>query len=763
MRIDSRIDSNAKTIRQMLANTKYTFDYYQREYSWQSRHVTELIDDLTRKFSDDYRELHTSSEVARYGHYFLGSVIVSHNDGQRYIVDGQQRLTTLTLLLIRIRHLLGDDIRGSQIDPLIYSLSFGEEGFNLHVPDREPIMRALYSGESFDTSNESESIRNIAARYNDIENHFELQGQGFQYFVDWLLENVYLVEISTFDARDAYMIFETVNDRGLSLTPADMLRGYLLSHITEPTRRDSASEVWRSRIHDLQQLGRDEVANAIKAWLRSQYAVSVRDFDLIGSEFHRWVRDREETLSLLSSECFADFVERDFDFYSDWYFRLKEASKSFTSVFECVHYNAQHNFTLQFPVLLAPLCVGDSEEESIRKIQVVSRYLDIFIHRCIWNFLSISQNMMVETMFSTMHEIRGKSCSELVELLSSRLRDTAIGFTGSNRFGLYGGNRPKIRLVLARMTDYVETQSSGQPSRFHEYVRRGKNSYEIEHIWANHFEEHLEEFTHEVEFEDYRNRIGGLLLLRKIDNAGFGDLPFTEKREFYRRENLLASSLHERTYERNPGFRRFIVESGLPFGPHAEFMKADLVARQSLYQYLAERIWNPERLTLSYGHEPEPIVIHDSSGGYESNPLVSIDYLWTTVRVRDSIPQEQRDEYERSFPNSVEEFYTRIAELLNLIRENGWELTHKFRGRYCAFYFGNRRIFGVFSGPRFVVWITEEEAERLRNRCAFDRYDSAYKHAVYPKRTTVTQLLPIFEFAYQQIRGLIPSSHNGRI
>ena len=760
-----RIDANAKTIRQMLANTKYSFDYYQREYSWQPRHVTELIDDLTRKFSEDYRDSHASSEVARYGHYFLGSVIVSHDDGQRYIVDGQQRLTTLTLLLIRIRHLLGEDIRGSQIDPLIYSLSFGEEGFNLHVPDRESIIMALYeSGESFDTSGEPESIRNIAARYNDIENHFELQGRELQYFVDWLLENVYVVEISTFDARDAYMIFETVNDRGLSLTPADMLRGYLLSHITEPAHRDSASEVWRSLTHNLQQLGRDEVANTIKAWLRSQYARSVRDFDLIGSEFHRWVRDREETLALTSSKGFADFIKRDFAFYSGWYLRLKEAAKSFTPELECVHYNAQHNFTLQYPVLLAPLCVGDSEEENIRKIQIVSRYLDIFIHQRIWNFLSISQNIMVETMFSVMHELRGRSTSELIELLSSRLRDASVGFASSNRFGLYGGNRPKIRLVLARMTDYVETQSSGQPSRFPEYVRRGRNSYEIEHIWANHFEDHLDEFSHEVEFEESRNRLGGLLLLRRSINAGFGDLPFAEKRDYYFGENLLAASLHERTYERNSEFRRFTEESGLPFRPHAEFMKADLGARQQLYQYLAERIWSPERLTLSYGHEPEPIVIHDQGGGYdESNPPVSVDNLWTTVQVRDSIPQERRDEYERSFPNSVEEFYTQIAELLNLIRENGWELTHKFQGRYCAFYFGNRRIFGVFSGPRFVVWITEEEAERLRNRCAFDRYDNAYKHAVYPKRTTVTQLLPIFEFAYQQIRGLIPSGHNGRV
>lgn len=758
-----RIDGNARTVRELLANTKYTLDYYQREYSWQTRHVTDFIDDLTGKFLEDYNGLHEQSELPKYGNYYLGAIIISDTDGRKSIVDGQQRLTTLTLLLIHLRHLLGDTSLRSQVDPLIYSLVYGVEGFNLDVPQWEPVLNSLYSGDAFDAIDESESIRNIAASYNDIENHFELPEQAIPFFAEWLLGNVYLIEIAAFDDRDAYEIFETVNDRGLSLTPAEMLRGYLLSHITESSHRDAASEVWSNRVRDLQGLGREEVTNAIKAWLRSQYAQSVRDFDLIGSEFHRWVRNREKTLALTSSEGFADFIERDFAFYSGWYLRLKEAAKSFIPELECVFYNAQHNFTLQYPVLLAPLCVGDSEKENIWKIQIVSRYLDIFIHQRIWNFLSVSQNTMVETMFSVMHDLRGRSPSELIELLSSRLRDASVGFVSSNRFGLYGGNRPKIRLILARMTDYVETQSSGQPSRFPEYVRRGKNSYEIEHIWANHFEEHLDEFSHKTEFEESRNLLGGLLLLRRSDNAGFGDLPFTEKREFYLRENLLASSLHERTYERNPGFRRFRDESGLPFRPHAKFMKADLVARQQLYQYLAERIWTPERLTLSYGHEPEPIVIHDPDGEYENNPLVSIDNLWTTVQVRDSIPQERRDEYERSFPNSVEEFYTRIAELLNLIRENGWELTHKFQGRYCAFYFRNRRIFGVFSGPRFVVWITEEEAERLRNRCAFDRYDSAHKHAVYPKRTTVKQLLPIFEFAYQQIRGLIPADHNGWI
>jgi hypothetical protein len=78
--------------------------------------------------------------------------------------------------------------------------------------------------------------------------------------------------------------------------------------------------------------------------------------------------------------------------------------------------------------------------------------------------------------------------------------------------------------------------------------------------------------------------------------ADDGDLPYADKREHYAGQNLLARSLHERAYDHNPRFRRFLDESGLSFRAHAEFRKADLDARQVLYQTLAERIWSPERL-----------------------------------------------------------------------------------------------------------------------------------------------------------------------
>jgi hypothetical protein len=619
-RVSREIEGKGRTIREMLSGRKYSIDYYQREYKWQQKQVAELVEDLTGKFLESHEEGNERSAVADYGHYFLGSVIISDKDGQKFIIDGQQRLTTLTLLLIFLHHNLADAEQKGQVADLVFSQKYGKRSFNLDIEERAACMEALHKGETFAGPEPSESVTNILARYGDLDELFpeEVSGAALPYFADWLMENVHIVEITAYSDGDAYTIFETMNDRGLSLTPADMLKGYLLANITDSDRRTRASRVWKERVQALADIGKDEDADGIKSWLRSQYAESIRerkrgatpqDFDLIGTEFHRWARDHEERLGLTGSAEFGRFIERDFAFYSKWYERLRGAAEALTGGLECVHFNAQHNFTLQYPVLLAPLCVDDDDATALRKVRIVSTYLDVLIHRRIWNFRAIDYSTMQYAMFLVMRDIRGKSVEQLIGHLRQRLDDEAETFGSNEQFRLHGTNGRQIHRVLARITDFVQTQS-GHMSRYAEYVQRGKSGYEIEHIWANHPERHIDEFSHPADFQEYRNRIGGLLLLPKSFNASYGDLPYCKvvldaatgkerdegKRQHYLTQNLLAQSLHEQAYERNPGFRAFMEQSRLPFRAHAEFKKADLNTRQALYQQLADRIWSPDRL-----------------------------------------------------------------------------------------------------------------------------------------------------------------------
>ena len=594
------------TINKMLAGNRIFVPTYQRAYSWDTEFEKSKTPKQVNVFLSDLEDYNKSSTKS---FYYFGHFLFEEKPDKKFgVIDGQQRLTTITLLLIYIYHHLSDDFQKTQLADLIFSQKYGQRSFNLDVDERNEVMEALFTKKNFEENGQSESIVNILHRYHDIEDLFpeELSNDTLPYFADWLIENVYMVEITTYSDTDAYTIFETMNDRGLSLTPTEMLKGYLLSKITDINNRYNAGDTWQNKVSKLKEIGKDEDADAIKTWLRSQYAETIRerkrnavpqDFDLIGTEFHRWVKDNEEKLKLEKSKDYYYFIKSNFSFYTDWYLKIRQASEDLIKGFEEIFYNAQYNFTLQYPVLLAPLKIDDNDIDCHKKLKIVSSYLDILINRRIWNWHSIDYSTMQYTMFNLIREIRGKNPHKLAELLFDRLISDEETFKSNERFYLHGMNGRLVHLLLARITDCIEI-NSGRQSRYKEYIQRGgKNGYEIEHIWADHFEEHSDEFSHPADFKDYRNRIGGLLLLPKSFNASYGDLPYEQKKKYYAiKQNLLAQSLCKETYEHDPGFNKFVSESKLPFKSYETFKKSDLDERQNLYINLAEQIWNPENI-----------------------------------------------------------------------------------------------------------------------------------------------------------------------
>lgn len=598
------VDSKAKSVRQILQSVKYSIDFYQREYLWESKQVREMLDDMAAVFLDAYNPGMPRSAVRNFPHYFLGAINISQKGNESFIVDGQQRLTTLTLLLILLRNLQRERSDKVHIDDLIFSEKYGEKTFNLDVDERARCMEALYDGEAYDTTDKSESVQNLYQRYEDMMEDFpeELTGDALPYFVDWLIDHVALVEITAYSDEDAYTIFETMNDRGLRLSPTDMLKGYLLANM-HSNRRTIANEAWRERIQDLTAAGDDHGADFFKAWFRSQFSTRIRerrrgarneDFDRIGTEFHRWLRDSKEALSLNEPEAFFRFIDRDFDFYSKQYLRIRSAKATLLEGLEHLHYNYDHGFTLQELLLLAPLRPEDSESSINAKLQLVARFVDILVAWRIWNSRSIAYSTMLYAMFLIMRDTRGLSPGNLAEKLHENLIKESETFHSNDRLRLHQQNRYALHRMLARITDFVETQS-GQQSRYREYVAIGRSRYEVEHIWANHPDQHRE-FTHPADFAEHRNRIGGLLLLPKSFNASYGDLVYEEKLPYYTSQNLLAHSLHPQAYEHNPGFQQFIRQSGLPFHSHEHFTRKDIEERSKLYRLIAERIWDPSSL-----------------------------------------------------------------------------------------------------------------------------------------------------------------------
>lgn len=605
-----KANGESKSIRQLLDIQKYKIDYYQREYKWTTDNVVELISDLENKFLLNYSDEHERSDVQNYNHYFLGSIIVNVKNNEKFIVDGQQRLTTITLLLSYLNKLQQELLHNKEdyvlIENLIYSKKFGKKSFNLDIEERKEIMEALFSDKPTNLKDNTESIKNIRFRYDDIVEYFpdslkySKNKLILPYFIDWFIENVDIVEITTYSEDDAYTIFETMNDRGLSLSQPDMLKGYILTNIKDDEKREEANNLWRNQINKLVEYNKKEESDFFKAWLRGKYAETIRegkkgaspkDFDIIGPQFHRWVRDNKNKLNLVNTNTYLNFIE-EFIFYSDIYLDLKTKSDNLTDGFEHLYYNNYNNFTLQYPLILSSIKLDDTDDEINSKIKLVSRFIDSFIVLRAINRRTLGYSAIKYTIFNLIKRLRNTYAEDLTQILKEEISNMDEKLSGNNDLILHYQNKRFIHFLLARITNYIESKSN-RDSNFQNYIQRNiKNPYEVEHIIPNKFVDYMNDFEDQTDFDNFRNKLGDLLLLPKSFNQSFGADPYKIKVNHYYGQNLLAKSLNQRCYQKDPDFKKFREKSGLPFKPYEEFSKKQIIERQKLYTAIIEEIWD---------------------------------------------------------------------------------------------------------------------------------------------------------------------------
>ena len=605
-KIDNKIEAHDRTLSWVLEKKKYTVDYFQREYSWGQKHIEQLVSDLTTSFLNEYTDGDSRTDGANYNNYYLGPFVISEKKGIRSIIDGQQRLTSLTLLLIYINNLQKEIGLNEDIKDMIFSESRGIKSFNIQVEERTVCLQNLFdNGEYTAKEGDDESTVNMANRYNDIAESFpdEIKGNLLSFFIDWIKYNVILVEIVAYSDENAYTIFETMNDRGLNLTPTEMLKGFLLSRFYEPKIREKANHMWKESMQTLHEYDKDEDQRFIQSWLRAKYADTIRqgkqgsqneDFEKIGTRFHSWIRENLSKVCLAEndSDTFSKFINQDFKFYLRAYLIIMEASIKLQKDTEHIYYIDDWGIatSLSYPLLLAPLNIDDTDEIIKMKMNLVAKYIETFVVRRSINYKKFASSSIRYTMYTLVKEIRGKTIEELRSILTSKLESMPETWDKMNKFGMHGQNKRFVKFLLSRMSSYID-KHAGINTNYDSYFRPEGKQFEIEHIWANKYERHKKEFDQKVDFEVFRNRIGDLVLLPRGNNQSYGDKEYKDKHKHYVKENLLVQSLTPLAYENNPNFLNMIRNTKLPFKAHEEFNKADIESRQKLYQLICEHIW----------------------------------------------------------------------------------------------------------------------------------------------------------------------------
>ncbi|WP_185735945.1 DUF262 domain-containing protein [Burkholderia cepacia] len=626
-----QITFDRKTVNTCLQQ-KFVLPTYQRDYKWEPKHLQELLADVQEAFLQQWKPQHGRKDILGYDQYFLGTIITTQvAQGGKAIVDGQQRITTLTLLLSYVHRLSQKypDAEFSPVDQTIRRKVAGQSEFNLDMdPPRHRLFDLVIDGpqEQDDLAAAVDSIagkdagtERLWVLYQEIENCLEAEitsNNLLPHFFDFLTECVCMFEIGVPREQDGHKVFVTMNDRGLKLSPIDLLKGFLLSSIATDEENHAAHAKWTECIQKLKALGSDEDSNFFKTWIRAKYAITIRgkkrgdapaDFELVGDSYHRWVMDNKDLIGLKTSDDFSNLLTGTLPYFVDLYCRIKRCEASLQENLPHVFYNGARDLTLQAMVIISSVRASDTSSEATKKIRAVSYFLDYLAVVRILNGKENTYDNIRDLIFDITKEVRDLDSQGLREKLVARIDSERDKLEALADVSYDNVKRQDLLHILARIGDYLE-KGVDQTSKvgFADFVDRTRDSrtFDVEHIIANDMagansdisKAGGQPFGTSSEFNSARNGIGGLVLLPRGRNRSMRAMAYTEKLQRYTNENILAQTLTAQFYLNQPNWTRFSTETGITCQAEPYADAVTLKRRAAFYLALAGRIWSKENL-----------------------------------------------------------------------------------------------------------------------------------------------------------------------
>jgi hypothetical protein len=235
--LQTPLNASASTAGALLSSSTFEVPQFQREYSWQQDDVADFWNDLKGNIEA------TS--------YFLGLVILTDEGGRKHVVDGQQRLITLSLLanaiyfeaIERGRKALADRIQADFLRSIDYASDATDPRVVLSdANDNATVQAILKNGEAPVELGEKDSVsRRLAESYIYLRAKLrdDLRADPFKQLGRWtefLTHRVYFAVFVHPDPSSAYQVYEVINTRGKELTTADLLKNYVLSQTQKPER-----------------------------------------------------------------------------------------------------------------------------------------------------------------------------------------------------------------------------------------------------------------------------------------------------------------------------------------------------------------------------------------------------------------------------------------------------------------------------------------------------------------------------------------------
>ncbi len=610
-----------QNIEQVFSSTNYYIDFYQRQYKWNKEPVERLLDDIFYKFNQDYKKIDHSltPELAggRIGFYFLNTYVTNTINGKVFLVDGQQRFTTIILLLIQLYH-LGKEFNSELIEWIkdrIYGTSGAKKNFWLqhknHIPTMEGLLNGLPTSEipikkGVTSKNMIDSTKFIKSW---IENELKTIHQ-FDTFIYYMLRNLEIVKLEVIQT-DVPMVFEVINDRGVRLKPHEILKGKLLGQVDkQELELLELNQLWDKQINLVgvanTGIENDEIDNFFETLIRSKVA-NTRGIaeKYTARNYHRilFVGDVEVYFKLnRNADRTKEFLQNEFIYYTNLYSKIRNLRSSLIEGFQHLFFNQLNDLTGHFILILSACKLNDPEEEE--KIKIIS-----FQYDRIFTFLQLQKafvnNIIADLVYTISNEIREMRACNIASIFEKYLLSALTEIKGVPIVESFNYNYFKDvgyadlptrfnRYFFSRIEYFIAKEAGSEMQQNFENLVRNSgniNGYHVEHILA-HNSENLELFNNDDEvFERERNRLGGLLLLRGNSNQSSGNEPYSEKLKTYAQSLYWNATLHPDTYHSNLDLQSLMSRHHLAIRSIDSFGPIELEERHRLLAQIVQIIW----------------------------------------------------------------------------------------------------------------------------------------------------------------------------
>ncbi len=264
---------------------------YQRVYSWEKEQCKELWDDIIKIGGDDKMDGH-----------FIGSILYvldgfTHSDNALLIIDGQQRLTTITLLLTALRDHWSDKRKEIENDYLINSGKDGDKKFRLILSDSDK--DTLLSLIDKDRRKPSEPSSKIMENFKLFEEWIRKNTNKLETIFKGL-EKLMIVYIALKKEKyDPQLIFESMNSKGMELVQTDLIRNYIIMETEVEKQEGFYNKYWRAMEEELKQSKREDFKqskreNLFNQFVRHYLTIKTRDTPNINKVYVALKRYQQE-------------------------------------------------------------------------------------------------------------------------------------------------------------------------------------------------------------------------------------------------------------------------------------------------------------------------------------------------------------------------------------------------------------------------------------------------------------------------------------